>query len=253
MADTAFPQTMQPPRKDAASYVARRAELEHYFDRTAAEAWERLTSDAPVSKVRATVRAGRDRMRAVLLARLGERLSGRAVLDAGCGTGALAAEAAGRGAAVTAVDLSPTMVAIARERHAAALPEGEPARAGRIAFHAGDMLDPAFGDVDHAVMMDSLIHYRLPDILAALVTLAPRVRRSMVFTVAPRTPALTLMHAVGKAFPRGDRSPAIAPVAPRRLLEAIAREPALRAFRATETERVASGFYTSEAVELVRQ
>lgn len=254
MADTTFAPAMPTStRKDAASYVARRAELETYFDRTAADAWARLTSDAPVSKVRATVRAGRDRMRAVLLARLGEDLSGRSVLDAGCGTGALAAEAAARGAAVTAIDLSPTLVAIARERYPASLPEGAAPHPGRIAFHSGDMLDPALGAVDHAVLMDSLIHYGLSDILASLVALAPRVGRSIVFTVAPRTPALTMMHAVGKAFPRGDRSPAIAPVAPRRLLEAMAREPALKGFRATQTERVTSGFYTSEAVELVRR
>lgn len=249
--DTAV--AMETTRKDAASYATRRAELEHYFDRTASDAWAALTSDAPVSKVRATVRAGRDRMRATLLSRLGDDLTGRALLDAGCGTGALAAEAAARGAAVTAIDLSPTLVDIARERHAAALPAGEAPAPGRIAFRSGDMLDPALGTFDHAVLMDSLIHYELPDILAALVALAPRVRRSIVFTVAPRTPALALMHAVGKAFPRSDRSPAIAPVAPRRLLAALAAEPGLAGFAATGTERIASGFYTSEAVELVRR
>jgi hypothetical protein len=42
------------------SYAARRGELLEYFDRTAVEAWKRLTSDAPVNSIRATVRAGRD-------------------------------------------------------------------------------------------------------------------------------------------------------------------------------------------------
>ena len=36
--------------------------------------------------------------------------------------------------------------------------------------------------------------------------------RSIVFTFAPRTPALSVMHAVGRLFPRGDRAPAIEPV-----------------------------------------
>ena len=49
------------------SYLERRGEIETYFDRTAATAWQKLTSDAPVSGIRATVRAGRDRMRATLL------------------------------------------------------------------------------------------------------------------------------------------------------------------------------------------
>ena len=80
------------------TYLARRGQLETYFDRTAANAWKRLTSDAPVSGIRATVRAGRDRMRATLLAWLPDDLRGARVLDAGCGTGALAVEAARRGA-----------------------------------------------------------------------------------------------------------------------------------------------------------
>ena len=45
------------------TYQERRGQLLTYFDRTAAEAWSRLTADAPVSGIRATVRAGRDEMR----------------------------------------------------------------------------------------------------------------------------------------------------------------------------------------------
>ena len=90
-----------------ATYQARRGELHEYFDRTAIRAWERLTSDAPVSGIRATVRAGRDAMRATLLSWLPADLSGKRLLDAGCGTGALAVEAAKRGAEVLAVDIAP--------------------------------------------------------------------------------------------------------------------------------------------------
>ena len=43
------------------AYDATRDRLETYFDRTAAKTWERLTSDAPVSRIRETVRRGRDR------------------------------------------------------------------------------------------------------------------------------------------------------------------------------------------------
>jgi magnesium-protoporphyrin O-methyltransferase len=39
------------------TYERRRGELETYFDRTASQAWARLTSDAPVSRIRATVRS----------------------------------------------------------------------------------------------------------------------------------------------------------------------------------------------------
>jgi len=118
------------------TYIARRRELETYFDRTAADAWKRLTSDAPVSRVRATVRAGRDAMRATLLSWLPEDLRGARVLDAGCGTGALAIEAARRGADVLAIDISPTLVDLARERAPKDL------GAGRVTFAVGDLLDP---------------------------------------------------------------------------------------------------------------
>ena len=49
------------------SYLERRGQIEAYFDRTAADAWARLTSDAPVSGVRATVREGRETMRRLLV------------------------------------------------------------------------------------------------------------------------------------------------------------------------------------------
>ena len=64
------------------SYLQRRERIEHYFDRTAADAWARLTSSAPVSGIRATVRAGRDRMRSTLLDWLPADLRGRRLLDA---------------------------------------------------------------------------------------------------------------------------------------------------------------------------
>ena len=74
-----------------ADYAATRDRVETYFDRTATKAWERLTSDAPVSRIRQTVREGRDRMRALMLSRLPEDLRGARVLDAGCGTGLMTA------------------------------------------------------------------------------------------------------------------------------------------------------------------
>ena len=228
------------------TYKERRGEIEHYFDRTAAEAWSRLTSDAPVSRVRATVRAGRDLMRATLLGWLPENLTGRRLLDAGCGTGALAVEAARRGAQVTAIDVAPTLIGLAQERSPKDL------GAGSIDFLVGDMSDPALGTFDHVVAMDSVIHYQPEDVVKVLAQVADRTRQSICFTFAPRTPLLAVMHAVGQWFPRGDRSPAIVPVSPKRLLALIAREPGLAAWRAGRTQRISRGFYTSQALELVR-
>lgn len=229
----------------AIAYDERRGRLETYFDRTAAKAWAQLTSDAPVSKIRETVRAGRDRMRATLLSWLPADMAGASLLDAGCGTGALAVEAAERGARVTAIDIAGNLVALARDR----APKG---LTGEIDFRVGDLLDPALGRFDHVVAMDSLIHYPAADILAVLATLAPRVERSILFTFAPRTPALSLMHTAGKLFPKADRAPAIEPVTEARLRAGVATHPDLSGWRVGRTQRIASGFYTSQAMELVR-
>jgi len=228
------------------TYIARRGELEAYFDRTASETWKRLTSDSPVGRVRATVRAGREEMRQTLLSWLPGDLSGARLLDAGCGTGALAVEAARRGAHVVAVDVSATLVAHAAER----LPRD--VNDGRIDFIVGDLLDPTLGRFDYVVAMDSLIHYDGADIVGTLGALAQRASEKIVFTVAPRTPALSVMHAVGQWFPRGDRSPAIAPISQRALERLFDAEEALRGWGLTRAHRIARGFYISQAWEARR-
>ncbi len=227
----------------ASSYEQTRSELQTYFDQTAVEAWKRLTSDAPVGRIRRTVRAGRDEMRATLLSWLPEDLSGRRLLDAGCGTGAFALEAARRGAQVVATDLSPTLVELASER----LPEE---LSGQVEFRVGDMSSADLGEFDHVVAMDSLIHYQLEDVMGVLQQMTSRAGRSVLFTFAPSTPMLEAMHAVGRFFPRGNRAPAIQPVAESALAQTISNEPSLQAWSIGRGHRVKSGFYTSQAMEL---
>ena len=224
------------------TYAARRGELLQYFDRTAVEAWKRLTSDAPVNSIRATVRAGREEMRQTLLAWLPDDLTGVRLLDAGCGTGALSVEAARRGAEVVAIDLSPTLVGLARER----LPQDL-----QIDFRVGDMLDPTLGRFDYVVAMDSLIHYRAHDAVEVLHGLSQRAERSLLFTFAPRTAALSVMHAAGRLFPRSDRAPAIEPVRPQAVQRLIGRR--LEGWTTRRSHRISRGFYISQALEVVRR
>lgn len=230
-----------------AQYLERRTELETYFDRTAAAAWARLTSDAPVGRIRATVRAGRDEMRNTLLSWLPQDLRGARLLDAGCGTGALSIDAARRGADVVAVDISPTLIAIASDR----LPVDISPRA--IRFMAGDMLDPTLGKFDFIVAMDSVIHYQPTDAVGIFASFAARTLHSLLVTFAPKTPALALMHTVGRAFPRENRAPAIEPVTEQSLKRLIADHPDLDDWAFGRSRRVASGFYKSHALELLRR
>ncbi len=218
----------------SATYDLYRARLETYFDRTAMDAWARLTSDAPVSGIRATVRKGRDAMHATLMGWLPDNMTGLRLLDAGCGTGALAIAAAQRGASVVAIDVSASLIDIARDRAPAGLD---------IDWQVGDMLDPALGAFHHVIAMDSLIHYKTADIIAAVETLRARTSRSVLVTFAPRTPMLTVMHTAGLMFPRSDRAPAIIPVT----------EGTLRGHfgaAAQRGQRISSGFYKSHALEV---
>lgn len=222
----------------APAYAERRDALRTYFDQTARAAWVDLTSDRPVSRIRRTVRAGRDGMRATLLSWLPDDLSGRRLLDAGCGTGALADQAARRGADVLAVDVAGGLIDVAQARSA-----------GSVQFMAGDMLDPAHGEFDHVVAMDSLIHYRADDLLTAIALLAARTRHSMLFTFAPGSRLLAAMLRLGRLFPRSDRSPALEPIAEAELRRRLA---ALEGWAVGRSARVSRGFYTSHALELVR-
>lgn len=229
----------------AASYERRRGELEEYFDRTAAKAWERLTSDAPVGRIRATVRAGRQRMQQTLLGYLPKDLSGQRVLDAGCGTGTLSLALARRGAHVIAVDISPTLVDLAKKRTECEIGSGS------VEFHVADMLEPRLGAFDWVVALDSLIHYAPAQLHALIGHLCSRTRQGVAVTFAPKTPLLSAMHVVGKLFPRGNRSPDIRPISQRALEKHV--EESLDGWAVGRSELISSGFYTSRALELVRQ
>ena len=109
------------------------------------------------------------------------------------------------------MDLSPTLIGLARDR----LRDLESNL--DVTFLVGDMRDMDLGSFDYAVAMDSLIHYDVTDGVQTLESMAEQINRKMVFTFAPKTPLLALMHATGRLFPRSDRAPSIEPVSPRKL------------------------------------
>ena len=115
------------------------------------------------------------------------------------------------------------------------------------------MLDPALGRFDHVVGMDSLIHYRAPDMARTVAGLAALCTGSVLFTFAPRTPLLTVMHTAGQTLParrplardrtrhRQDHPQAASPPIP--AMSGVARP--------ERSERISSGFYISCAQEMV--
>lgn len=228
------------------TYERRRSEIQTYFDKTAVEAWKRFATEAPLGRIRASVRQGRARMRAEMLKSLPAELSGWRILDAGCGTGAMSVELARRGADVLGIDIAPEIIRFAEETVPADLGDG------RITFRSGDMLSALHGSFDAVVAMDSLIHYREADAAGAVALLAARTSRKMVFTFAPGTPALVALRAFGRLFPRSDRAPAIVPIGVADLSRRLDKEPAMAGWARRRTERVSHGFYTSQMMELER-
>lgn len=227
------------------SYETRRHEIARYFDKTAAGAWAKLTSDEPVSRIRQTVRVGRETIRNSILSWLPDDLTGVRILDAGCGTGAFAIDAANRGAKVTAVDISPSLIKIARSRS----PDFTD-KAGLVDFFWGDMLDPAFGDFDHIILMDSIIHYDSKEGIELIRELGKRCNKSIIFTFAPLTPILGTMITLGRFFPKSDRAPSIVPMTEGHVLRRINED--LPDWKVARVNRVSKGFYNSQAVELVK-
>lgn len=196
-------------------------------------------------------------MRDTLMSWLPKDMSGMRLLDAGCGTGALALCAVERGAQVLAIDLSANLIQVAQQRYASFAPlsprqPGELPR-GSVEFASGDMLDPDHGEFDYVVGMDSLIHYDAPDLIGGIQALSERTRKAILFTFPPRNPLLALAHGMGRFFPRSDRSPTLAPVSQQRIRQALEKTIVTRGWREGQTTRVSRGFYTSQAWEWVRQ
>jgi magnesium-protoporphyrin O-methyltransferase len=139
------------------------------------------------------------------------------------------------GADVVAVDISPKLITIAKQRQPAHV-------SGTLKLMAGDMFDPGLGHFDHIVAMDSLIYYSAEDIGATLDRVSSRILTNMVFTVAPRTPLLMAMWRIGKLFPRNDRSPMMVPHQMAQIAKSTSGQ-------ISDIDRVASGFYISQALE----
>jgi magnesium-protoporphyrin O-methyltransferase len=73
-----------------------------------------------------------------------------------------------------------------------------------------------------------------------------------VFTFAPSNPILEAMIRIGRIFPRGDRAPFIEPVSENSLRSAIEKTETLRDWKINRTQKISSGFYTSQAMEVCK-
>ena len=160
------------------TYLAKRARLENYFNEVSSDAWDKLTSNEPVSFVRQLVREGREKMQAAIIEKLPKDLRGTRILDAGCGTGVLSRMLDEKGAEVVGVDISEKLIEVAKNRSSLNK---------NIEYFAGDMKEQSFGNFDYIIAMDSLIHYSTEDVISSIADFSSRANNSVLFTVIPST------------------------------------------------------------------
>ena len=223
------------------TYLAKRERLENYFNEVSSDAWDKLTSNEPVSFVRQLVREGREKMQFAIMEKLPQDLRGMRILDAGCGTGTLSRMLDERGAEVVGVDISDKLIDVAKNRSATYK---------NIEYFAGDMKEQSFGNFDYIIAMDSLIHYSLEDAISSIAEFSKRANNSVLFTIIPSTFVLRTKLQLGKYFPKSERSPEVVPIELDKLrqLEAIKSNASLR-----KIARIKRFFYVSEAWELAHK
>ena len=225
------------------TYSQNRDRIAEYFDKTGFRAWEALTTETPVSKIRLKVRASREKMRSRMLLHLPSDLSGKRILDAGCGAGQFSIELALRGANVLGIDISSNLIEIAKKRVPKNLKEN-------TEFITSDMMQN-HGSFDYAILMDSLIHYPEKDTVYILENLLRNTNEKILFTLVPSNFILTLKLMIGRLFPKSDRSPTLSPLNTKSFIE-MYRDKFKREFNATVSRisKVNDLFYTSEFLEL---
>ena len=223
------------------TYLAKRARLENYFNEVSSDAWDKLTSNEPVSFVRQLVREGREKMQAAIIEKLPNDLRGARILDAGCGTGVLSRMLDERGAEVVGVDISEKLIEVAKDRSNLNK---------NIEYFAGDMKEQSFGNFDYIIAMDSLIHYSTEDVISSIADFSSRANNSVLFTIIPSTFALRTKLRLGKYFPKSERSPEVVPIGWGQLhqLETHGIKASL-----SKIKRIKSLFYVSEAWELANR
>ena len=171
------------------TYSQNRDKIAEYFNKTGFRAWEALTNETPVSKIRLKVRQSREKMRRKILSILPNDLSGKRVLDAGCGPGQFSIELAQRGASVLGIDISSNLIEIAKKR----LPEKLKTN---IEFETSDMMK------DHEKF----------DYMCLLESLLKNTNEKIIFTLVPSNFILSLKLKIGRLLPRADRSPTLSPL-----------------------------------------
>lgn len=218
-----------------------KAQLQDYFDGVGFERWAAIYGEAPLSRIRRTIREGHVRMLAQADQWLAESfptpaINNATLLDAGCGTGLFSVAMARRGFTVTAVDIAPRMVnATQQAAQQAGVYE-------RMHFQVGDGESVARATstrFDAVVCFDVLVHYPAASFTTFCTQLAALTNRTFLFTYAPYSRPLAFLHWLGGRFPQGQRRTEIQMIPDQTVKQALAAA----GLRVRRTQSVSHGFY----------
>ncbi len=224
---------------------ARKAGLRDYFGPHGFERWRAIYGDGPVSFIRRTVREGHAEVVAQAINWAAEKAQNQSlrVLDAGCGPGVVSLALARAGHQVFGCDLSEQMVAFAREQ----ADKESPAVRERLDFVAADLESVGAQlknrHFDLITCIDVLIYYpeeelgRIIQRLAALQSAG--ATRRIIFTYAPASPPLRLMHWLGRKFPRKQRATSLEIIGKAAVIRALGQA----GFKLTRQQHFSKGFY----------
>ncbi len=217
-----------------------KAQLQTYFNGLGFERWSAIYGQAPVSRIRQTIREGHELMLKQAEAWLLETRIDGTLLDAGCGTGLFTLAMAKRGFAVTAIDIAPRMVQAVRTE---AQQEGV---IDLITLMEGD-IETVTGDFDAVVCFDVLVHYPREPFKDLCTFLAQRCNGQgpLIFTYAPYSRILAMLHKVGGWFPKNSRRTEIQMTPDKVVVETLAGA----GLKVRRTADISHGFYHVRLLE----
>lgn len=181
--------------------------VRNYFNTQGFERWRKIYGETDdVNSVQLDIRLGHAETveKTLALLKSGEGgLQGVTVCDAGCGTGSLAIPMMLEGAAVSASDISSSMVEEASRRAQLAISEqgqNGKAQVTEPQFQAQD-LESISGKYDTVVCLDVLIHYPQEKAAGMISHLASRAEKRLLLSFAPKTPFYSVLKRIGELFP----------------------------------------------------
>ena len=177
--------------------------IQSYFDGAGFESLRQVYSDEACDGFRGAIRKGHSEVVETVVSWLGPGQDSDlgSVLDAGCGTGALAVPLALAGARVDAIDFSAKMIEAARERA-----RRSQVSTGRLSLAVRD-LSSVRESYDAVVCIDVFARYSTEASMEILKQLCSLARSRVIFTFTPKKAMDPVLLAIGGWVARRRQAP----------------------------------------------